>query len=110
MKRILFLIAVLLCVSRAARAQGTYYIDPAAGSDLWDGTAKTHSSGTVGPWKSEPGMQGNVTCSDNSGNHFSYTHHAGDHFIMKGGATIPPACFGMTLVGGGSSSSVVDYY
>lgn len=33
------------------QAAATRYCDPVAGNDSWDGTALTHGSGSVGPWK-----------------------------------------------------------
>src|SRR5262249_13798963 len=87
----------------------THYVDFAAGSDAWDGTAKTHTSGTVGPWKSSPYMQSGAGCSDNGGTHLGYSQLAGQQIIFKGGVTWPVNCFGMSVTAGGNSS-VQDYY
>jgi hypothetical protein len=103
MKRLLLLIGVLLCVSSAARGQGTdHYIDYASGSNTNPGTK-------VSPWKTHPYMQTGSSCTS-SGSAPTYSHTPGDRFFLKGGVTWPAACFGMSINLGGSGSGTQDYY
>ena len=108
MRRSLALL-IFLAAASAAHAQTIRYVDFSGGSDTWDGTAKTHTTGTVGPWKSSPYMQSGAGCSDNGGSHLGYTHTAGQQIIFKGGVTWPAACFQMSIPAGGNSSAS-DYY
>src|SRR6266478_2065102 len=95
MKRfILFLLT--LFTAQTALATRTFYIDYSGGSNSNSGTS------TGSPWKSHPYMH--------CGPAPSYAHQAGDRFIFKGGVTWPATCFQMTVLAGGSSSSLVDYY
>ena len=50
-------IALFLMAVSATVWGGTYYIDYENGNDTWDGLSKTHTSGTVGPWKHAPEEQ-----------------------------------------------------
>ena len=84
-----------------AQSGRVFYIDYASGSNSNAGTSKG------APWKSHPYMQTGGGCTGGSGP--AYTHQAGDHFIFKGGASWPAACFGMTITAGGTSAAQ-DYY
>jgi len=90
----LALLLLILLVAGTARAN-TYYIDYASGSNSNNGLSKS------APWKSHPYM----AC----GTAPTYTHAAGDQFILKGGVTWPASCFTMAIANGGSSSAQ-DYY
>src|SRR5438132_1257108 len=50
-----FAITVILCAVPAFAAR-TFYIDYLSGSDSYNGTERTHTSGTTGPWKHAPDM------------------------------------------------------
>jgi hypothetical protein len=78
----------------AYQVGNVYYIDFNSGSDSYNGTSESS------PWKYAPGMQ------PFSG---TYTHHAGDHFIFKGGVTWPSTAFPMNIANGGSLGNS-DYY
>jgi hypothetical protein len=89
---------------------GTFYIDYENGNDTWDGTSKTHTSGTVGPWKHAPGMSGltpaNTSTGDGcTGNCASHTPAAGDKFILKGGVVWPYTALPWQFKGSGTSST-----
>ncbi|HLV96768.1 MAG TPA: hypothetical protein VKS44_16365, partial [Candidatus Acidoferrales bacterium] len=101
MKKLLIL-AALLSYAGGLRAQTTYYIDPASGSNANNGTS------TSTPWKSHPYMSTSAACTG-SGGLPAYTHHAGDKFVWKGGTTVPAACLPLTITKSGTSSAV-DYY
>jgi len=72
----------------------TYFIDYSAGSDSSSGTSTSSS------WQRHPFMKGFAG---------SYTHHAGDRFIFKGGVTWPNACFNISVSAGGTAAGS-DYY
>ena len=82
-----FLCIALLTIKVSA---GVYYIDYAGGNDANNGTA------TNVPWQRCPGMVG-----------FSgtYSHSAGDVFILKGGVIWPTNCLSWVIVNSGSSGS-----
>jgi Bacterial Ig domain len=101
MKKLLIL-AALLSYAGGLRAQTTYYIDPASGSNSNNGTS------TSTPWKSHPYMSTSAACTG-SGSLPAYTHHAGDKFVWKGGTTVPAACLPLTITKSGTSGAI-DYY
>ena len=73
---------VLCCFPLAAT---TWYVDYSSGSDSYDGTGKTHTTGSTGPFKNAPAMQGCAsTCA-------STMISAGDSLIFKGGVIWPNA-------------------
>jgi hypothetical protein len=110
------LIVVGFCVfgTQAAIANTctTCYIDYENGNDLWDGTAKTHTGGTTGPWKHAPGMLGLSPSGTSTGdgcasNCYSQVGAPGDRYILKGGViwpytTLPwqPTMSGSSTTGG----------
>ncbi|HTW43619.1 MAG TPA: hypothetical protein VMD79_15035, partial [Solirubrobacteraceae bacterium] len=71
-------------------AYRTFYISYEGGSESNGGESESS------PWKRAPGMQGFE---------HAYTHHAGDHFIFKGGVTWPNKVFPLDPTGEGTSSS-----
>lgn len=72
----------------------TYYIDYNNGSDANNGLS------TNAPWQNQPFMP-NFTG--------SYTHHAGDWFIFRGGTIWPSNCF-PTVLGAGGLQGLADNY
>src|SRR6185437_16243804 len=84
-----------------AQTGRTFYIDYDSGSNSNPGTKAS-------PWKTHPFMQTNSSCTGN-GSAPTYTHNAGDRFILKGGVSWPATCFEMNIAVGGTSGSA-DYY
>jgi parallel beta-helix repeat protein len=77
-------LAVLLFAAASAvhiRA-AAYYVDPAVGSDTWNGQYETAHGGTAGPWRHFPGTLG-VTGSG------WVLIRPGDSVVVKGGAVLP---------------------
>jgi len=83
MRKLFFLFLALICVAKTGRAATTYYVDYTNGSDTYDGTEKTHTTGVTGPWQHAPGMAG---CSNNCA---AYTSTGGNSWILKGCVTWP---------------------
>lgn len=102
MRKVFFVLFALILFAPLAHAQTIYYIDYAGGSNSNAGTS------TGAAWKSIPGMQQGAGC---GGATHSYMHHAGDHFIFKGGTgeTWPAACFVWTISNSGTLANP-DYY
>lgn len=96
-------VAALLC--RTLPAQTTYYVDYAGGSDSYDGTEKTHTSGSTGPFQHAPGMTGcTVNCK-------AASVTPGSRVILKGGVTWPASCFvwNISYSGNATSTWVIAY-
>ncbi len=86
------------------RTGATYYIDPTSGSNSYLGTAKTHTTGSTGPWQHVPGS-GGVT-----GTPASYTPQPDDIFIFKGGETyLVTVVGGINLTHAGTSGHPITY-
>jgi hypothetical protein len=90
--RLKLLLVMLLIAAPCFGA--TYYVDFVGGSDAHAGTA----TGTA--WKLAPGM---------SGFSATYTHVAGDHFILKGGVTWPFVALPWHILYGGTAGNVDTY-
>ena len=103
--RFTMILAGLLCASCAFAGNSckTCYIDYENGSDSWDGTAKTHTGGSTGPWKHLPGMNGS---GDNcTGNCASQSPVAGDKYVLKGGVVWPYTAFPLHWTWNGSGTT-----
>ena len=95
-------VAMLLCASAfATHTCTTCYIDFVNGDDTWDGTAKTHTGGSTGPWKHNPFMLPSVI----TGNVATQVYAYGDSYIHKGGVVWPNSVMGMQIVLTSSSTS-----
>jgi hypothetical protein len=112
--RILCLMTVLCCLLAAKRASAntctTCYIDYETGNDTWDGTSKTHTDGSIGPWKHAPGMLGLTPSNTSSGdgcasNCAAQSPKAGDKYILKGGVVWPHTTLPWWFTSSGSSST-----
>lgn len=104
-----FLLLSFACVAQATHTCSTCYIDYDNGNDSWNGTSKTFTSGTTGPWKHLPGMLGtgpNGTSSDAcTGNCSTQVPVAGDKYILKGGVVWPSSTLPIDWVWSGSSTT-----
>jgi hypothetical protein len=112
------LIAAACCVlgTQVALANtcATCYVDYENGNDAWDGTAKTHTGGTAGPWKHAPGMLGlspsNTSTGDGcSSNCAAQNPKAGDQYILKGGVIWPYTTLPWMFSWGGNSTTSGTY-
>lgn len=107
--KLLLILLFILLLSYPVHAT-TYYIDYDNGSDAYDGTEKTHTTGTTGPWKHAPGMIGssdNVLAYETTNSSSSNTDVAGDSFIFKGGVTWTNDCFSWNWRNGGGTGWTV---
>lgn len=75
----------------------TYYIDYSGGSDANNGLSKAAA------WKTHPWYAWSPT-------HPAYAHAAGDHFIFRGGVTVPAQGNLMLNIQAGGTAGNPDYY
>src|ERR1700676_2180027 len=85
----------------------TCYIDYVNGNDSWDGTSKIFTSGTTGPWKHAPGMNG--TGDNCTGQCATQVPIGGDNYILKGGVVVPYTVLNWLWNWGGTSSVQSTY-
>jgi parallel beta-helix repeat protein len=123
LRGLLVLLSVFACAPLHA---ATYYVDPAAGNDAWNGGAQVFAGGSTGPWQHVPGTlltASPVTRLAGSG---WGKLSAGDSVVVKGGSLINGSiqvdtanyndgAFGSTiriisgdLAGWGSGRAVID--
>jgi hypothetical protein len=111
--RLLFALALLCGLAGGARATNTCvtcYVDYVNGLDTYDGTSKTHTSGTVGPWKHAPGMLGLNQTGGSTGdgcasNCLAQVPLPGDKYILRGGTTWPYTVLPWLWTWSGTSST-----
>ena len=113
--RFTILVGFLLAAKGALAANTctTCYIDYENGNDTWDGTSKTFTSGTTGPWKHMPGMVGTGPsgggtdgCTGNCGTQVPV---AGDRYILKGGVVWPASTMPFSWTWSGTSTTSGAY-
>src|SRR5271156_6636658 len=106
----ILLTCMLAATSAFANTCKTCYVDYQNGNDTWDGTSKTNTSGSVGPWKHAPGMLGLNTSGGStgdgcSGNCASQVPVPGDSYILRGGVVWPYTTLPWQFSGSGSAST-----
>lgn len=118
MARALRLVLTICCLLLARTAMAntctTCYIDYENGNDSWDGTSKTFTGGSTGPWKHAPGMLGVDNSNNSTGdgcaaNCLAQNPVAGDRYVLKGGVVWPYKTLPWVWTWAGSGTSSGTY-